>query len=244
MSTEIAYRLSALAKSINAEHKAAYAAFKQGFEHALRAGELLLEAKTVLPHGQWLPWLNENCTFSERTAQLYMRIARERPRLECKSASLADLTLTVAVEHLSRPKDAKQATAPEPLPDSNFLLVTSPDGQRFLVPLNKKTAKWLGQNAVPAEEQTLRKNIAAHINELARQFVADTNELIRNIEETKADFIREGHASDFDAWLRHVLPGAFTDDNPMGCLLDCPVDADSLLTCLEAFNAEMAGAAP
>ena len=43
--------------------------------HAIEAGALLLEAKEQLKHGQWLPWLKDHCTISERTAQLYMRTA-------------------------------------------------------------------------------------------------------------------------------------------------------------------------
>jgi hypothetical protein len=61
-------RLPVLAGRIKAEHDAveaatstATAAARKGIEHALTAGELLLEAKPLVPHGQWLPWLAENC---------------------------------------------------------------------------------------------------------------------------------------------------------------------------------------
>jgi hypothetical protein len=72
--------------------------------HALEAGRLLLEAKAGLPHGAWLPWLQENCAFPERTARLYMKVARELPaHLEGdKSATVADLTLREAVDLLAR----------------------------------------------------------------------------------------------------------------------------------------------
>jgi hypothetical protein len=71
---------------------------KRGIEHAITAGNLLIEAKAKLnKHGQWLPWLRANCTMSERTAQLYMRPARFAPELQAKSASLADLTIERAV---------------------------------------------------------------------------------------------------------------------------------------------------
>jgi Protein of unknown function (DUF3102) len=36
----------------------------------------LEEAKGLLKHGQWLPWLQGNCGISERTAQRYMRPSR------------------------------------------------------------------------------------------------------------------------------------------------------------------------
>jgi hypothetical protein len=36
--------------------KAAAKAVKSGVEHAMTAGDLLIEAKAEVPHGQWLPW--------------------------------------------------------------------------------------------------------------------------------------------------------------------------------------------
>jgi hypothetical protein len=38
------------------------------------AGELLIEAKSLLKHGEWGNWLTENASFTERTAQSYMRL--------------------------------------------------------------------------------------------------------------------------------------------------------------------------
>src|SRR4051794_22118658 len=49
--------LEDLANRINQEHAQAEAHFKMGLEHALEAGRLLLEAKSRLDHGDWLPWL-------------------------------------------------------------------------------------------------------------------------------------------------------------------------------------------
>lgn len=94
--------LALLANEINAAHEKAKDAFKSSFEHAIHAGELLLLAKDKVEHGEWLPWLREHCTVSERTAQLYMQVARERPALE--SATVADLTLRGAAEQLAKPK--------------------------------------------------------------------------------------------------------------------------------------------
>ena len=46
--------LDLLAQRINAEHGAARGAFTKGFEHAVKAGELLIEAKAAVEHGQWV----------------------------------------------------------------------------------------------------------------------------------------------------------------------------------------------
>jgi Protein of unknown function (DUF3102) len=103
--------LETLAERINAEHEQCAKAMRAGLHHALEAGRLLLEAKTGLPHGAWLPWLREHCTMPERTAQLYMRLARELPaQLEGdKSARLADLSISEAADLLARHRE------PEPL---------------------------------------------------------------------------------------------------------------------------------
>lgn len=97
--------LADLAVRIRAEHEATVAAIKSGAVHAMACGDLLLEAKARLNrHGAWLPWLKQNCEMSERTAQLYMRMARNREAIEAKSASVADLSLRGAMAVIAPPK--------------------------------------------------------------------------------------------------------------------------------------------
>ena len=55
-----------LATQINAAHIAIGAAFQEGIAYAVEAGGLLLEAKSILGHGNWLPWLRANVHFSAR----------------------------------------------------------------------------------------------------------------------------------------------------------------------------------
>src|SRR5262249_3847317 len=57
--------------------QAAESSLRAAVQHAVRAGELLLEAKRIHgQHGQWTSWLQENIDFSDRLAQAYMRLAR------------------------------------------------------------------------------------------------------------------------------------------------------------------------
>ena len=107
--------LPALAAAINAEHAAVGEALKAGLSHAIRAGELLIEAKALAGHGEWLPWLAANCaTISERTAQAYMRVARLHPDLLGKSATgVADLSFREAVKLLAEPAETRTVEAPE-----------------------------------------------------------------------------------------------------------------------------------
>lgn len=69
--------LAGLAEEINREHEAVGTALNAGFQHALTAGQLLAAAKNRVLHGEWRSWLQANCAASERTAQSYMRLARE-----------------------------------------------------------------------------------------------------------------------------------------------------------------------
>jgi hypothetical protein len=90
-------RLPELAGRIKVEHEATATALKSGVEHAMAAGDLLLEAKALVKHGQWLPWLADHCAISERTAQLYMRTAKHRATIEAKIRNgVADLTVNQA----------------------------------------------------------------------------------------------------------------------------------------------------
>ena len=68
-------------------------------DKAIRIGELLTEQKVGMEHGTWLPWLQENVPFSERTARDYLRFYDQREEL--KTATVADLTM--ARKHLAPP---------------------------------------------------------------------------------------------------------------------------------------------
>jgi hypothetical protein len=73
--------LVALAAEIEAEHAATQEAAQSALEHAVRCGELLIQAKAQVGHGDWLPWLEANCSFRPRTARAYMQLARAMPTL-------------------------------------------------------------------------------------------------------------------------------------------------------------------
>jgi hypothetical protein len=65
-----------IAEQIRAEHAKVTASSRDAVRHAIEAGRLLLEAKAVVGHGGWGPWLTQNCDeVSPRTAQDYMRLA-------------------------------------------------------------------------------------------------------------------------------------------------------------------------
>lgn len=82
---------------------------------AIRLGQLLVEQKAELGHGEWLPWVKANCPFSDRSAQDYMKYYRRRREL--KTATVADLPgarkLLAASRIMAKRITAKPITAGE-----------------------------------------------------------------------------------------------------------------------------------
>ncbi len=70
----------------------------------LDIGRRLIDAKALLPHGEWLPWLTERVEFSERSAQNLMRLAREWSNPQ----ALADLGATKALTLLALPREERE----------------------------------------------------------------------------------------------------------------------------------------
>jgi len=54
----------------------------------MRIGELLVEQKQKLPHGQFARWIEKNLPFSTRTAQNYMRVFRHKEKIENENISV------------------------------------------------------------------------------------------------------------------------------------------------------------
>lgn len=77
---------------------------RRGGEAILTIGRCLIEAKEKLPHGEWLPWLGEQIHYSEKTAQNFMRLAREFTNPQ----ALADLGATKALALLALPAEERE----------------------------------------------------------------------------------------------------------------------------------------
>src|SRR5262249_61900264 len=86
--------LIALADRINAEHAEVIKSVRQGADHAIRAGKLLLEAKIAVPHGGGRGWVAAQLGVSQRTGQGYMPLVREKPQ------GISDMTLTAALKQI------------------------------------------------------------------------------------------------------------------------------------------------
>jgi hypothetical protein len=109
-----------LAEEIYTRHTKIVAAKRNIVAEAIGVGELLNQAKARMKHGEWLPWLKNNCLLSERTANRYMWTAKPENKqkleqvLAAKSATMADLdSLNEAVWMISE-EDEPEAPAQEP----------------------------------------------------------------------------------------------------------------------------------
>lgn len=78
---------------------------RRGGAAILTIGRCLTEAKQALPHGEWLPWLNERVEFSERTARNFMRLSREWSNRQ----ALADLGAAKALTLLALPAEERES---------------------------------------------------------------------------------------------------------------------------------------
>jgi hypothetical protein len=91
-------RLDDLAQEIRREVALAEQHWRDAVGHGIRVGQLLVEVKAELRHGEWLPWLAANFPGTARTATRYMQLARE-------SDTVSDfVTLRSAIAALSVPR--------------------------------------------------------------------------------------------------------------------------------------------
>lgn len=67
---------------------------------AIEIGERLIEAKKLVPHGEWEGYVQDRCGFKPRTAQAYMQIAASRE----KAQSFADLEFSKVLLLLAMPE--------------------------------------------------------------------------------------------------------------------------------------------
>jgi Protein of unknown function (DUF3102) len=108
--------LSELASDINRNHELALMYVGQSFDHAVKAGLLLIEAKAQFPHGGWLKWLKANVKIGVRQAQNYMKVATTPDE---KRNAVAHLSMRKAIHALALQKVVKESDSAEPKPDDD-----------------------------------------------------------------------------------------------------------------------------
>jgi hypothetical protein len=69
-------RLEVLAEDIRSGHRRCLESLKGVVAQAREIGQSLVEAKGLVKHGDWLPWVESHCHFAPRMAQNYMLVAK------------------------------------------------------------------------------------------------------------------------------------------------------------------------
>lgn len=90
---------------------------------AIEAGNLLRQSKKELAHGGWLPWLEANFTFADRTARRWMKLAEDVEAGRLKTDTVSNLAEAYRIT--TEPKEAKTGLCPfeMPLPGQRLVLV-------------------------------------------------------------------------------------------------------------------------
>ena len=85
--------------------------------YACEIGRRLVEAKALLNHGEWLPWLEEKVLFSQRNAQRLMRLFNEYgakvSEFGANATTLSDLSVSNALSLLALPEEERESFAEE-----------------------------------------------------------------------------------------------------------------------------------
>jgi hypothetical protein len=85
-------------------------------------GKVLAEVKSELPHGEFIPWIEESCPFTRRSASSYMSVYeryKDEPRRALAELSITEAYIEAGVKKLSAPEteEVKQSGAATGLED-------------------------------------------------------------------------------------------------------------------------------
>jgi hypothetical protein len=103
-------RLAVLAAEIERADSKFRRSAEQAATAAVEAGNKLIEAKELIPHGGWAQWLADNVpAMSERTARRYMQTARSSLQI----GHVAEMGIRAAAESLARQRNLSPMEAPD-----------------------------------------------------------------------------------------------------------------------------------
>lgn len=166
-------------------------------ESILEIGRRLKEAKALLSHGEWLPWLSEKVEFSERSAQNFMRLADayQNPQtLADLGASKALVLLALSPverdEFLSEKHDVRGAE--KTVPEMSARELEEAIRQRKLAELKAaETARELDRQKEATAEAEAAAEKAQEAAEAARAEVEDAKSISLAAQERTAELERE-----------------------------------------------------
>ena len=116
-------------QEINDLHREITQSAMSSLGKAIRIGHLLSEEKSALKHGEWLPWLKANVSFSERMGQRYMLVFRRREELTTLLAKYDTMSFFSLSDALRLLEDKYEKQSGEfNLDEPDVLPLDSPEG--------------------------------------------------------------------------------------------------------------------
>jgi nitrogen regulatory protein PII len=101
--------LERLAVAIREEHQECLQKMRQGVEHALKVGELLVKAKELVKHGEWEQWVEVNCSFTSRMARNYIIVFENVEDGLLKTETISEMTIREVLGGGERTRRDKRA---------------------------------------------------------------------------------------------------------------------------------------
>jgi len=133
--------LDRLARCINEQQAQIEAHARNMLFFAKVAGELLIEVKEQLPHGQFKAWVEANCRVSYRMAMKYMRVAK----LASQGNFDAALGIDAFLEQYAQER-------PHAAPKSNLPTFTEDDAEYALKIAARLDSDFEGEREVAADK--------------------------------------------------------------------------------------------
>ena len=158
----------------------------QAGDAILSIGACLNEAKAILTHGEWLPWLTEQVEFSERTAQRFMRLANEWTN----PTALSDLGASKALSLLAIPaadRDQFIETPHEVNGEEKLVIdMTSRELEQAIKAQKAAEEMAVGlQNQLDSHQKEFEEKLAEADAELASR-IKEVNKLQKELADLKA----------------------------------------------------------
>ena len=157
--------------------------------YGIEIGRRLTEAKEMVNHGEWLPFLEQQTDFSQPTASRFMRLYKEYGAdqnslfgAESKYSSLNNLSISNALKLLALPEEEREEFAAEhDLENKSTREVEDLIREKTALEQQLKEAKE-GQALALAEAMAERDSSQAELNTTAEQ-LKTARERIRELEE-------------------------------------------------------------
>lgn len=151
----------------------------------IEIGRRLVEAKEMLQHGEWLPWLQKETEFSERSAQNYMKVFREYGAMqlglfgpETNTQTFADLPISKALALLSVPESDRIEFAEEV--DAEHLSVRELEEK-----IREREEQLAGAENRARDAEKLREETYAQLEERNRQLSKVKDQVVELVKKNK-----------------------------------------------------------